>query len=135
FIENIPFFAYGKGDEFQKVKFSLKNFYIVIVKTQVHIDSATAYANITSSNHKYPVKEIVQLPVQKWKKYMLNDFEEYVFERYPEISDVKRELYKQEAVYVSLSGSGSAVYGIFRAPVNLRELFPDYFTWQGRSIF
>ncbi len=135
FIENIPLFAYGKGDKFQKVKFSLKNFYIVLVKTPVHVDTATAYANITPSNHKYPVKEIVQLPVQKWKKYMLNDFEEYVFEKYPEISDVKRELYKQAAVYASLSGSGSAVYGIFRTPVNLRELFPDYFTWQGRSIF
>ncbi|HEY6082792.1 MAG TPA: 4-(cytidine 5'-diphospho)-2-C-methyl-D-erythritol kinase, partial [Chitinophagaceae bacterium] len=60
-----------------------------------------------------PLKEILRLPVEQWKGRMKNDFEEGVFKHYPLIKAVKEQLYVKGAVYAAMSGSGSAVFGIF----------------------
>ena len=68
------------------------------------------------------LKEIIQLPVKEWKERMINDFEESVFPQFPVIGDIKEEMYRQGALYASMSGSGSSVYGIFKAEATLPEI-------------
>ena len=60
-----------------------------------------------------PLKEIVKRPVEKWKEWMMNDFEESVFPQFPAIREIKEDLYKQGAIYASMTGSGSSVFGLF----------------------
>lgn len=63
---------------------------------------------------------------------MLNDFEKSVFAKYPVISEIKETLYRAGAVYASMSGSGSSVFGLFEAPTRLKEQFTDCFVWEGQ---
>ncbi|HCO68627.1 MAG TPA: 4-(cytidine 5'-diphospho)-2-C-methyl-D-erythritol kinase, partial [Dysgonomonas sp.] len=76
------------------------------------------------------LKEIIKLPVAEWKDKMYNDFERSVFPQYPVIKEIKEKLYNLGAVYASMSGSGSSVYGIFDNPLDIRKYFPDYYVWQ-----
>ena len=62
------------------------------------------------------------MPVEEWKKHMVNDFEESVFPQYPAIGEIKEEMYKQGAIYASMSGSGSSVYGLFAADAILPDI-------------
>jgi 4-diphosphocytidyl-2C-methyl-D-erythritol 2-phosphate synthase len=79
------------------------------------------------------VTEIIQQPVEEWKSNLVNDFEKSVFAQHPEIGEAKNKLYEAGAIYASMSGSGSSLFGIFNAPIDKPELiFPDYFIWQGQ---
>lgn len=60
-----------------------------------------------------PLEKLLQLPVETWKDSVINDFEKSIFIKYPEIEQLKRDMYKRGAVYASMSGSGSAVFGLF----------------------
>jgi 4-diphosphocytidyl-2-C-methyl-D-erythritol kinase len=71
------------------------------------------------------LKEIIIHPIESWKKNLVNDFEEIIFPRYPEIRSIKEKLYESGAVYASMSGSGSAVYGIFKKEKDIRVSFPS----------
>ena len=72
---------------------------------------------------------IVSQPVETWRDELVNDFEQSVFAQYPVIGQVKERLYELGAVYAAMSGSGSALFGLFRAPVEgLDTLFPSMFT-------
>jgi len=95
------------------------------------VNTAGAYANITPSRPVIPVKEIINLPVEKWKDLLQNDFETTVFKSYPEIETIKNKLYENGALLASMSGSGSAVFGIFKKETDLRKFFPDCFYWSG----
>lgn len=68
------------------------------------------------------LKEIAQLPVEEWNGRMVNDFEESVFPQFPTIGEIKEEMYRQGAVYASMSGSGSSVYGLFKEDAVLPEV-------------
>jgi 4-diphosphocytidyl-2-C-methyl-D-erythritol kinase len=77
------------------------------------------------------LKEIIKRPVPTWKDLMFNDFEESVFPKYPIIKDIKETLYEKGAVYASMSGSGSSVFGLFEKETDLKNLFTDCFVWEG----
>jgi 4-diphosphocytidyl-2-C-methyl-D-erythritol kinase len=69
-------------------------------------------------------------PVETWRDNLINDFEESVFALHPEIGAVKEQLYKMGATYAAMSGSGSALFGLFKEePDGLRQAFPDMFTF------
>ena len=68
------------------------------------------------------LKEIAQLPGEEWNGRMVNDFEESVFPQFPAIGEIKEEMYRQGAVYASMSGSGSSVYGLFKEDAVLPEV-------------
>ncbi len=68
------------------------------------------------------LKEIARLPVEEWNGRMVNDFEESVFPQFPAIGEIKKEMYRQGAVYASMSGSGSSVYGLFKEDAVLPEV-------------
>ena len=113
FIENKPAFATGKGDELHPLELDLSGKYIVIIYPKIHIDTGWAYSQINPARPEVSVNEIVQLPPEQWQDKLFNDFEKPVFEKYPEIKNIKDQLINEGAVYSAMSGSGSAVYGIF----------------------
>jgi len=129
FVRNEPVFAKGKGNEFEKINLDLSNYCIVIVKPDVHVNTATAYKNVVAKHSSASLKEIISLPVKEWKDNLLNDFENSVFKKFPVIRHIKEQLYDAGAMYASMSGSGSAVYGIFNTPVDMSNKFPEYYTW------
>lgn len=115
FIENTPVFAKGKGDEFEVVNVDLSQYYILLVYPGVHSNTKEAYEGCIPTQPSRSVKDIVSKePIEKWKDLLMNDFEKSIFKKYPEIEKLKNDLYKNGAIYASLSGSGSAVFGIFK---------------------
>lgn len=114
FISNQPAFVTGKGDEFDYIKINLSGYYIVLIYPPIHINTAQAYSGIKP---KQPIrslkKDLLNTSIDEWKKFIHNDFEDSVFLQYPELETIKRELYSLGAHYASMSGSGSALYGIF----------------------
>lgn len=125
FIENRPAFAFGKGDEFEPIAIDLSNYHLVLVKPPVHVSTAAAYAGIKPVSPRRSIKDLIHLPVEKWKGQLENDFEPSVFSGYPEIEQVKSKLYQSGALFALMSGSGSCVYGIFNRKVSLPELEKD----------
>jgi len=125
FIENKPTFAFGKGDEFKEIKIDLSNYYMVLVKPPIHVSTAEAYSKVNVKQPQTILKELINLPLSEWKANIVNDFETSVFEKYPEIDEIKTKLYAAGATFALMSGSGSSVFAIFEKEVNLPELEED----------
>jgi 4-diphosphocytidyl-2-C-methyl-D-erythritol kinase len=133
FIRNEPVFCYGKGDQFENITVDLSRYFIVLVNPQIHVGTAEAYAGIRPKQPEYAIKETLDLPIHEWKHRLSNDFEITVCARYPAIAEIKEVLYTQGALYASMSGSGSTVYGIFEEEKDLAAFFsPPYMIWQGK---
>jgi 4-diphosphocytidyl-2-C-methyl-D-erythritol kinase len=126
FIENKPAFATGIGDQLSPVKIDLSGYRIVILKSNVSVSTAIAYQNITPSEPEFKLQKLAELPVTEWKNVVVNDFEKSVFPIFPEIEKWKKKLYELGAEFASMSGSGSAVYGIFRhLPTDFDKTIPQ----------
>lgn len=122
FIRNEPLYAAGIGTELSPISLDLSDKFLVLVKPAVHVSTAEAYQHVVPQPTTEDLREVLRLPVQDWKFYVKNDFEDGVFEKYPVIREIKLALYAEGALYASMSGSGSAVYGIFPKPVDLTAL-------------
>ncbi len=131
FIKNKAVFAFGKGDEFENVDLDISDYQIAIIKPEIHISTFEAYSKIISSQKNISVKEIIKMPVSDWKNNLFNDFEKPVFKMYPVIGEIKNKLYDLGAEYASMSGSGSAVFGLFRNKIEIQSHFKNCFVWQG----
>jgi 4-diphosphocytidyl-2-C-methyl-D-erythritol kinase len=120
FIDNTAVLVKGRGEDLSPVNLSLKGYYFVLVYPNIHISTAEAYAGITPQKPLRSVEDIIALPMEKWREYLKNDFESYLFEKYPVLREIKTNMYQLGAAYASMSGSGSSVYGIFEEmPVDL----------------
>jgi len=119
FIQNKPVFAEGTGSVFSPAKILLRGYYLVVVKPDISVSTQKAYAQVTPQQPAVPLKEIIRLPINEWKNHLFNDFEPGVFAQYPEIKEIKQRLYAEGAIYASMSGSGSAVFGIFEEAVKM----------------
>jgi 4-diphosphocytidyl-2-C-methyl-D-erythritol kinase len=131
FIRNEPVFAFEKGDHFSPVHVNLSGYRILIVVPPVHVSTKEAYSLLTpgGSPGKSPLRSIVEGNIAEWKGKLVNDFESPIFVKYPEIERIRENLYRSGAFYASMSGSGSAVYGIFpEGPVPYKPP-PGYFSW------
>ena len=113
FIRNIPLFVAGRGELLYPAQVSLKGYKVVILKPDVSITTADAYKMVKPRESKKSLSRLIKHPIESWRGYIGNDFEEVMFPRFPEIEKAKATLYQRGAVYASMSGSGSAVYGIF----------------------
>lgn len=132
FIENKPMMGKERGEILSDVALSLKGKFIVLVKPEVHVSTAEAYAGINPQQADHAVEEVVsRIELSKWRSVLKNDFEDSVFRKHGIIQEIKATLYDQGALYASMSGSGSSVFGIFESPINLVNEFKDCIYWSG----
>lgn len=127
FISNKPCFATGRGEILEEIDLDLSKYKIVIVHPGVHVSTSWAFSSIKPEAPKKSIKEIIKQPINTWKEELKNDFEEPVVNKYSEIKKIKDDLYSAEAVYSSMSGSGSAVYGFFEKDKILSLSFPGHY--------
>lgn len=113
FIKNSPVFATGRGERMTTVELDLSGYSLQIICPGVHVSTASAFGMINPKPAGFDLKGINQLPVSEWKQYITNDFEAPVFASYPMLKEIKESLYSQGAIYAAMSGSGSAIYGLF----------------------
>jgi 4-diphosphocytidyl-2-C-methyl-D-erythritol kinase len=132
FIRNKTVLVSGKGDVLESVKLRPKSMFCVIVKPRVHVSTANAYALVKPRKRSKPLRELIQAPIQEWQGLIENDFEKAVFELHPAVKNIKARLYKLGAVYASMSGSGSAVFGFFNDEKHLDTYFRSSTVWSGK---
>jgi 4-diphosphocytidyl-2-C-methyl-D-erythritol kinase len=113
FMKNKPAIARGRGEQLQLVELDLTKYRIEIQNPGIHISTQEAYGGIKPQLQKQSISEIISQPIYCWKDKLFNDFERYVFQKYPQVSELKKTLYEQGAIYASMTGSGSTVFGIF----------------------
>lgn len=133
FITNKPAFVQGKGDNYEAIKLDLSDYYFALIYPSIHINTAKAYSGVIP---KTPInsleQDILNLPLEQWKNNIHNDFEDSIFPQFLEIKTIKEKLYSSGAIYASMSGSGSSVYGIFKNKTDLKKEFGDYFVFEGK---
>lgn len=112
FIKNQPVYAFGKGDEFEPITLELSKFNIKIEYPNIHVGTAEAYAGVKPNKSEINIKETIQLPISEWKNKLKNDFEDSIFPNHPQIKALKEKFYSEGALYASMTGSGSAVFGL-----------------------
>ena len=132
FIKNTPAYATGIGNILSSTPCDISGYTLVLVKPEIHISTKEAYSLVCPAAAETPLTDIAKLPVEEWKGLMKNDFEKSVFAAHPSMEKIKKQLYSMGAVYASMSGSGSAFYGIFKEEQdidNIKALFPGMFCW------
>jgi len=129
FIKSRPVYAEGIGDVFTPISLSLNGWYLMLVKPEVHVSTREAYAGVHPHLPACSLLETAKLPVGAWADRMVNDFEESIFPSHPLLAEIKQELYNQGAVYASMSGSGSTIFGLFRSRPDCEQLFAEHFTF------
>jgi 4-diphosphocytidyl-2-C-methyl-D-erythritol kinase len=132
FISNKPAFAEGKGDEYESLNISLEGYHLVLIYPNIHVNTTKAYSGVKP---KKPVRsledDIQNLPIEQWREFIHNDFEDSIFPQFPEIQKIKEQLYSEGAVYAAMSGSGSTLYGIFEKKTELKNKFSELFVFEG----
>ena len=127
FLKNIPSLATGRGDILEDFPVDLSGYHIALINPGIHINTGWAFAQLTPHHPEKSIREIILQPVSDWKENLQNDFEEPIFNAYPEIKNIKHELYKMGALYASMSGSGSTVFGIFTKEISLTSFTQQNF--------
>lgn len=129
FIKNRPTFAKGIGNIFKPINLSLKGYYLALVKPDIFISTKEAFANIVTKTPSHSLDTLINEPIEKWKMNIVNDFEDSIFKNHKELETIKNKLYDLGAVYSSMSGSGSTIYGIFKTlPINWEKQFENCYT-------
>lgn len=147
FLENKPCFVAGRGDVMKPSAINLSGYHIVVVHPNVFVNTSWAYQELAANRKKTgslnsfsetkksdsvnSIGVAVNNPIEKWNQYLKNDFEAVVFHQHPEIESIKDHLYEKGALYASMSGSGSAVYGIFREEIET-DFYPEFKIFSGK---
>lgn len=131
FLGNSPAIIKGRGEVVEPVNFSLKGMHLVIVCPDFQISTQEAFRNIIPGKKHFKMEDIVNKPVEQWQDILVNDFEKTALKKYPLLRTIKNTLMDNGAVYASLTGSGSAIYGLFRQSINIKKYFPDYVVRNG----
>ncbi|WMN10957.1 4-(cytidine 5'-diphospho)-2-C-methyl-D-erythritol kinase [Marivirga salinae] len=115
FIENKPKLVNGRGELFEKTKLDLSGYFLALVYPNIHISTAEAYSGVNPQKPEITVKEVIENhTVENWKGLLKNDFEDAVFGKYPQLNKIKNKFYDDGAVFASMTGSGSTIFGIFK---------------------
>lgn len=127
FIQDKAKIVRGRGETLVSVNTpDLSTLYLVIVVPPIHIKTSEAYKLIKPNPDRVPLKELLKKPLKKWQNDVINDFEPVLFKSYPYLEKIKRQMIGLGAVYASLSGSGSSLYGFFNNPDALSALQKDF---------
>ena len=114
FIQNKPKHITGLGEKMEGISLDLSNYELKFVFSDIHISTKEAYSTIIPVIPKINILDIVSKPLEDWKENIKNDFENFTFIKYPKLKMIKQKMYSDGAIYVSMSGSGSMIYGIFK---------------------
>lgn len=114
FIDNSPMLGTGRGEILAPVSIDLKGYHIVVIYPGIAVNTGWAYGQLTPAAVAMPLVEVMQMPIEDWEIYLTNDFEAPVFAAHPTLEMIKLQLYDAGAVYAAMSGSGSAIFGLFR---------------------
>ena len=121
----------GRGELLMPVGVDLKGYYLVIFTPGIHISTEEAYAGVIPGSHDNSVQLHLSAPMTTWKETLNNDFEPSIFRKHPIIQAIKSELYSCGAIYASMSGSGSSIFGIFEKETVIEGRFKDVPRWSG----
>jgi 4-diphosphocytidyl-2-C-methyl-D-erythritol kinase len=132
FIRNQPVLAVERGDVFEEIDLNLKGTGCAVVYPNLHISTAEAYSRIVPQPPQHPLRAALAQPMSTWRDTVSNDFETALTPSHPVLADIKQQLYAAGATYASLSGSGSAVYGLWEHGEPAAIVWPaEYAVWQG----
>lgn len=128
FITSSPVYATGIGNEFHNIALDLSGWHIVVVKPDVFVSTKEAYSMVQPEKTKVTLDKKIARPIDEWKETISNDFEKGIFAIHPELAAIKEKLYTLGAKYAAMSGSGSALFGLFEAPLeNVEQHFEECF--------
>lgn len=114
FIRNTPQYATGRGEYMEPIDIDLSDYRIELICPPVHVSTRAAFSRITPRPSSFDLRQLPGIQVSDWRGLLHNDFEDSVFVQFPELAAIKEKMYADGAVYADMSGSGSAVFGIFR---------------------
>lgn len=121
FIKNQAAIASGRGTELTPFPVDLRGHYLLLVFPGIHVGTREAYAGVKPNGEQEQITNILALPVSDWKPRLVNDFERSVFASHLALNAIKEALYQSGAVYASMTGSGSTIFGIFdRQPPQIK---------------
>lgn len=132
FIYNSPCLATGIGDILSPISIELKGYHLLLVKPNIHISTPEAYKGIVPTKQKSSIAEKLLRPIDEWKNCIENDFEKSVFPNHSKIEKIKQKMYDAGATYASMTGSGAAVFGLFKKEVSLN--FENCFIWKEQIL-
>lgn len=128
FLFNQPAIATGRGEIIEKIEIDLSAYRLLIVNPGIHINTGWAFSQLAPREKSLmSLRDKINEPISTWKETITNDFEKPVFEAHPETRKIKESLYEEGAVYASMSGSGSSVYGIFEKTITPEPKFPPHY--------
>lgn len=128
FLTNKPSLGAGQGELLRPINLHLKGYYIALVNPAIHVNTGKAYSQSKPAPAKFNLEGLEELPIEQWKDHVENDFEKVVFPEYPLIKRIKDDLYSMGAIYASMSGSGSTVFGLFNHYPEIPNQFRSMFT-------
>ena len=123
FILSRPAYAEGIGEKLEPLSLDLSGLFMVVIRPDIPVSTKEAFSLIRPQQSAKNCRTIVMQPIDTWREELVNDFEHSVFALHPEIGAIKQQLYEMGATYAAMSGSGSAVFGLFRKPVSLDHQF------------
>lgn len=121
----------GRGERLTPVSLRLEHLYLVLLNPGIHVSTAAAYREIRPAAPEAHLGTLIREPIEKWRNLIVNDFEVPLFKRHPLLKELKQGLYQAGALYASMSGSGSSVYGFFRKPPSLPDALDHFSIWKG----
>ncbi|RPI42285.1 MAG: 4-(cytidine 5'-diphospho)-2-C-methyl-D-erythritol kinase [Bacteroidetes bacterium] len=135
-----PFFMHsgmmmleGRGEILSPVSLNLDHLVLVLLYPGIHVSTAEAFAGIRPAIPAENLSDLILLPVDEWKGRVVNDFENHIFKRYPLLAEIRDALYSRGALYASMSGSGSSIYGFFPSPPHLPDELSEFVVFRGSA--
>ena len=113
FILNRPAYAEGVGECLSPIDINLARKWIAVAKPDVFVSTREAFAGVSPAMPEFDLRSLPSIPVERWREVLVNDFEKSIFPIHPNLELIKEEFYRLNAIYASLTGSGSCIYAIF----------------------
>ncbi len=125
FLVNRPAYAEGVGERLEEIPLDLSGMWLGVAKPSVSVSTREAFAGVKPSPSAFDLRTLPAIPVADWRGLVVNDFEESIFPQYPVLADIKAAFYEAGAVYASMTGSGSCIYGLWPSCVEAREAMSE----------
>jgi 4-diphosphocytidyl-2-C-methyl-D-erythritol kinase len=127
FLLNQPCLAKGRGELLELIPLSLSGYKILIVNPGIHVSTKELFQEIIPAFPIKKIKDIISQPLSTWKSELVNDFEKIVFKKYPQVKEIKENMYQHGAIYSAMTGTGSTVFGIFDVQKDFNYSIENHF--------